>query len=387
MDIWFISLLSLGPFITCFIGIAFLTVYLYIILYHSNHHFIYGAKIIFAGIFIIFLRMCIPVNFPFTYTIYSSRLLSPFIELGKAVIGASDYMVLNIGMLFLSLISIAKLIALCIRKKQLHNYLRAYTVTDRNHCPQLFAAVERHCEKPVCIAVIPQNISPAITGTLHPTMLFPDTFDSFSSEELDCICMHEINHYKNHDLWTRLLLDIISCIHWWNPLVYLMRKEYALTLELSNDYALMQNHPGFNYINYADLLLKVAKKTIVPLKKPVGVTPFVRNEESDLKTRISFILKNPTTQKRKNQSALLVHTTLVCAVMVLSLILVVEPAPPIRLESDNDGTFNMKPDDTYFVHTAEGYEIYVEGNYKGTITELPENFKNYKIFEQGEVIK
>lgn len=386
MDIWFISLLSLGPFITCFIGIAFLTVYLYIILYHSNHHFIYGAKIIFAGIFIIFLRMCIPVNFPFTYTINSSKLLLHLVELNKAIVGLSNFRLLNMGILLVYSIAIVKLIVLCIHKKRLYNYLDAYTVTDRKQYPQLFDAVERHCVKPISIAVIPQNVSPAITGTLHPTIIFPDTWDSFSTEELDCICLHEIHHYKNHDLWARLLLDIISCIHWWNPLVYLMRREYALTLELSNDYSLMEDRPNLNHLNYADLLLKVAKKTMPSVKTPVGVTPFVRNGNSDLKVRISFILKNPVIQKKKKLSSLRIHTALICAATALSLILVVEPAAPPHIQPD-DGTFYMEPEDTYFIHTSAGYEIHVKGAYKGTVTELPEDFKNYKIYQQGEKIK
>ena len=47
----------------------------------------------------------------------------------------------------------------------------------------------------------------------------------------------------------------------------------------------------------------------------------------------------------------------------------------------------MNQEDTYFIHTSEGYEIYVNGNYRGTVVELPEDFKNYKIYTQGEQIK
>ena len=214
MNIWFVSLLSLGPFITCFIGIVFLAAYLYVILYHLNHHYIYGAKIIFAGIFIIFLRMCIPVNFSFTYTIKSNRLLLPLVELNKAIVGLSDFKLLNIGMMLIYLIAVIKLIMLFIRRKRLYNYLGEYIVTNRQQYPRLFDVVERHCTKPIRIAVLHQNISPAITGTLHPILIFPDSLDSFSEAELDWICLHEIRHYKNCDLWVRLLLDIISCLHW-----------------------------------------------------------------------------------------------------------------------------------------------------------------------------
>ena len=97
-------------------------------------------------------------------------------------------------------------------------------------------------------------------------------------------------------------------------------------------------------------------------------------------------MKNPATQKKKKLSALRVHTALICTVTLLSLILVVEPAASLPPHTD-DGTFYMNQEDTYFIHTSEGYEIYVNGNYRGTVVELPEDFKNYKIYTQGEQIK
>ena len=62
------------------------------------------------------------------------------------------------------------------------------------------------------------------------------------------------------------------------------------------------------------------------------------------------------------------------------------PAASLPPHTD-DGTFYMNQEDTYFIHTSEGYEIYVNGNYRGTVVELPEDFKNYKIYTQGEQIK
>ena len=44
----------------------------------------------------------------------------------------------------------------------------------------------------------------------------------------------------------------------------------------------------------------------------------------------------------------------------------------------------LDPDNTYFIHSAEGYEIYVEGQSLGMAYELPEHFKNFRIYEKGE---
>lgn len=295
--------ISMGPFITCTLGITFLTVYLYIILYKLNHPYIYGAKVIFAGIAVIFLRMCIPVNFPFTYTIPSRKLLLPLASIVYVDIGKSGYMLSHILMLFWLVIAAVRLTKLYTRSAHLSSYLNVYTVREEDQYKSLFAAVKKHSAKPMNIAVVPQNISPAISGILHPTIIFPKSYERFTAEEMDYICMHEINHYKNHDLWMKRLLEVLSCIHWWNPLVYLMKREYALTLELASDYLLMQEHSNYNSIDYAELILKIVRSEITaPINSSEELTSFVRKNHSDLKMRLSFILKDPLkeTKKKKN---------------------------------------------------------------------------------------
>ena len=379
-------LISLGPFITCFLGIVFLSGYLHVILHRLKYPFIYGTKVIFAGIAVIFLRICIPVNFPFTYTIYSTKLLLPLAEIIYAPIGLSDYNVFNIIILCWLIVAVLQLCRLCIRTVRLNNYLNAYTIIEEQQYSKLFASVKKYCQKPIRIAVIPHNVSPAVCGILRPTIIFPEYFDLFSTEELDYICMHEINHYKNHDLWMKMLLEIISCVHWWNPFVYFMKKEYDLTLELTNDYFLMQNHPAYNGTHYADLILKVSELTEKSLPKhSYGFTSFIRKRNSDLHIRIDFALKNsPGKFIRKNQ--LIVHSVIVFAVMIFSLLFVTDFTswtPSLVI----DDSYEMDPSDTYFIHTSEGYEVYLNGEYIFTTTELPEDFKDHKIYEQGEPVK
>lgn len=378
--------ISMGPFITCTLGITFLTVYLYIILYKLDHPYIYGAKVIFAGIAVIFLRMCIPVNFPFTYTIPSRKLLLPLASIVYVDIGKSGYMLSHILMLFWLVIAAVRLAKLYTRSAHLSSYLNVYTVREEDQYKSLFAAVKKHSAKPMNIAVVPQNISPAISGILHPTIIFPKSYERFTAEEMDYICMHEINHYKNHDLWMKRLLEVLSCIHWWNPLVYLMKREYALTLELASDYLLMQEHSNYNSIDYAELILKIARSEITaPLNNSEGLTSFVRKKHYDLEMRLSFILKDSFKETKKGKT-LSIHTILICVVMILSLFIVVDP--DFKVSSiDEDGSFTMEINDTYFIHTTDGYEIYVEDIHVATIPELPDEFKNYNIYEEGEQIE
>ena len=63
----------------------------------------------------------------------------------------------------------------------------------------LYEFLQEYLAKPIRIALIPEPISPAITGLLHPILIMPDG-QSFSETELKYICLHEIAHYKEHHL-------------------------------------------------------------------------------------------------------------------------------------------------------------------------------------------
>lgn len=372
---------SMGPFIICFLCIVFLTVYLHVVLYRPGCRPVCSAKAVSAGIIVILLRMCIPVNFPFTYTVYSHRFLRPFAEIVYADLGGSGYKPYDLLLFCWLTVAVIRLIRLCVKVSNLRRYLEAYAVTDKSLHPRLSAFVRKYCPERIRIAVIPQDISPAISGLFHPTLIFPECYGCFSDEELEYICMHEANHYRNHDLWIGCILEILVCIHWWNPLVCLLKKEYTLALELANDRLLMENGMERDRVHYAELILKIAEwKGTAAFESSKGLINFVRRDHSDLGVRLSFALNK--TEKKKYSW---LHIVVICSVMLFSLFIVPE-ADSREGPIGEDGTFEMHPENTYFIHTLNGYEIYVDGQHVATINEIPEDFKNYKMYEEGEFV-
>lgn len=49
------------------------------------------------------------------------------------------------------------------------------------------------------------------------------------------ILKHELIHYKQKDLWYKLLLLMAQVIHWFNPLVYIMVEQAEQDLEARCD--------------------------------------------------------------------------------------------------------------------------------------------------------
>ena len=82
--------------------------------------------------------------------------------------------------------------------------------------------------------VIPGERQSAIFGVIRPIMILPDAV--LEEKTVAYMIQHEIKHYANYDLWLKFLVDLLVVIHWWNPIVYMMRKELSLAFELSNDY-------------------------------------------------------------------------------------------------------------------------------------------------------
>jgi len=88
--------------------------------------------------------------------------------------------------------------------------------------------------KPAICAVRDSNAgSPMMIGFLKPVLVLPD--GKCSEEELFFILKHELIHYKHRDIYFKLLFVIANAIHWFNPLVYIMREEAAVDMELYCD--------------------------------------------------------------------------------------------------------------------------------------------------------
>ena len=250
----------------------------------------------------------------------------------------------------------------------------------------LYEFLQEYLAKPIRIALIPEPISPAITGLLHPILIMPDG-QSFSETELKYICLHEIAHYKEHHLWLGFLMEIICRIHWWNPFVQHLKKEFMLFLELSNDFFLIQSNPKFSVTDYAELIVKTAKRIqSARLAEPSRMMHFAVNDTSVLSTRIYFILNNQeNTSRFKRVHGYLCHTA-IFAVVIFSVFCV--PEPNFReLYPVTDGAVELREDNAYIIdHGTKQYTIYYEGRFFADIDHLSEDLKRLPRYKEGEPI-
>ncbi len=97
--------------------------------------------------------------------------------------------------------------------------------------------------------------SPMMMGLLEPAILLPQM--EYSEEDYAVVLTHELNHYKRHDLWYKLLLLAARCVHWFNPLVWLMLREADNDLEITCDEAVVKNRSSDDRAFYCETILRI----------------------------------------------------------------------------------------------------------------------------------
>ena len=99
-----------------------------------------------------------------------------------------------------------------------------------------------------------QVASPMLVGIIKPILIIPVL--ETSDDELRNILRHELTHYKRFDFLYKWIVQITLCLHWFNPLVYLISRQINKSCELSCDENVIKHLDEIDRISYGDALIK-----------------------------------------------------------------------------------------------------------------------------------
>ncbi len=77
--------------------------------------------------------------------------------------------------------------------------------------------------------------TPSLCGVLKPKILITNEVTTFSANELECIFIHELNHYKAKHHYIYLVLLVLKRMYWFNPIIYFADKVIKQDLEYMVD--------------------------------------------------------------------------------------------------------------------------------------------------------
>lgn len=367
---------SLGPFMTCFVTILILTGYVHFIMKRNSALFRGTIKIVFGVIAVIMLRMMVPINFPFTKTIYSSKLL---IGLGNIVYanvyGDREILVSDLLLWLWIGVAVILLIRYFYKRVQVRRILEQYVIKDTDTKEYYESFLNDTKIRSIKIAVIPGEKQAAIFGVIRPIMILPDAV--LEEKTVAHMIRHEMKHYANYDLWLKFFVDLLVVIHWWNPVVYVMRKELSLAFELSNDYMVTKDMSELGKIEYAQTLVQAAKLMSNQQAYDLNLTG-----GECLETRIKMLLKEKTTGKMRSRLLAAANLLFVFLIMIISLVFVPEVLYEESVHYDSEeleGVFDITPENAYYLKTENGYELYADDVYRWTEKEIAEEFREMGI--------
>ncbi len=147
-------------------------------------------------------------------------------------------------------------------------------------------AKQTSIRNPIELCVNPLVSSPLLIGFFHPCIVLPST--DIPKKDFQYIILHELIHYKRWDIFYKWLVQITVCLHWFNPLVYLMSQQITKICEFSCDEAVLTKIGGSNAQDYGKTLLD-AMAAVGRYKENFGVITLNENKQI-LKERLGAIM-------------------------------------------------------------------------------------------------
>lgn len=153
--------------------------------------------------------------------------------------------------------------------------------------------------------------SPMLVGFFRPTILLPS--EHLPDSDARYILAHELTHFRRRDLWKKFLMNMIQCIHWFNPVVYLLSRDFAYWLETSCDEEVVSSLDYAQRKEYGYLLINYA-----PATRHVGPRLYVSFTSCryKLKRRISIMMNS--NKKSRSLLGLLLALALVVGCLATS---------------------------------------------------------------------
>ncbi len=134
--------------------------------------------------------------------------------------------------------------------------------------------------------------APLMVGFFKPMLLLPDI--EIPEENLNYILLHELTHYKRHDLWYKWFAMLVNTVHWFNPFAYIVSGQIDEECEISCDLSVVANMDEKEQKGYMNTILTLVSRTRT---SPKLFTTAMASNKNQIKRRFTMI-KNATKKSK-----------------------------------------------------------------------------------------
>ncbi|MCI8538569.1 MAG: M56 family metallopeptidase [Oscillospiraceae bacterium] len=204
--------------------------------------------------------------------------------------------------------------------------------------------------------------APLTYGLFHPVILLPKNTDWTDLLRLNYVLQHEYTHIRRWDTVWKCLLTLALCVHWFNPLVWVMYLLANRDLELACDEAVVRSFGASSRADYAH--------TLISMEEQKGMLPFCSHfSRQALEERIVAIMK-------------LKKTTFVS--LLLAAALVLGTAAAFATSAKPEPEKDMTPSQAPVSFEADPYRPFMEGDAKVLLSLQIEGYKDMTVADYQE---
>ena len=247
---------------------------------------------------------------------------------------------------------------------------------------------EEDSENNLTYYLIPdETYGPCTIGFFRQRIVIPESFPLHPNFVM--VYKHEGAHLKNHDNLVKLLCLLVLCVHWMNPVAYLLLLLYIDTAEIVSDSAAVEGCSKEKRKDYAKLLvLEASTSDIRPVVWKNNLSGHKKDKEGKnfktLKRRINYMMK----EKRKGllQRGIMVAVSALTIVAGAGTVLAYEAMPSSDISFEDtmsDDSFDVfayndsEFDEIDFLDFSESNSIFVGDD--GILIACDESVETYAL--------
>lgn len=235
---------------------------------------------------------------------------------------------------------------------------------------------ELNIKRQIPVIKYPAATSPMVIGFFRPILILPCC--QYNKKELFFILKHELVHIKHNDTFFKFLFFTANALHWFNPVVYIMRKEISVDMELCCDETVVSGTSYNNRKEYTKILLSVLQKQNRKKQKTIFSTQFYGGTNI-MKKRF----KNILTKNKKKKGFYLFACTVIIALVpgIFTSCTVAKPGIASKTpQKDNntikEDTLNSRQESSQYKDTTAKQENNIKKDIKTPLSEDGIKVKN-----------
>ena len=225
----------------------------------------------------------------------------------------------------------------------------------------------------------------AFVTYVKPYIILPNL--DFTDDEVRVLLKHEWKHYIDKDCIPILFLEVFARIFWWNPLVYVLKRNVSFAIELKCDYYAIENEDDHLHFVTACKRMRDAQ-----YREPVflpAISPIL-NSKSQFRDRLKTLSVHSEKAYSNRRLFNICLSTIIFVVFALSYTILIKPAfwesPDVPESAEIfTGEDIYRADEIYIVDDGDGtFSLYVGGQFVGSVADYCDTLLFFPIRNRGD---